>query len=210
MLEDFSWNRGTIFFDRDRYKELFDDSLVDSFDVYLKPGADPLAVRQDLQRTLGKEHMLVILTNAEFRGHIQQMMERFYTLVYANGCMALLVAFLGVANTLAISVLQRRRELGLLRAVGATRLQVAWSVTAQALLIAILGLGLGVAIGVMLEEYVLKVLLVEETGYVFALLFPVTMTLLATAFTVAGGQVAAALPAVRAAYLPVCEAVAYE
>ena len=209
-LPDYSWNRGTIFFDRDRYKEWFDDTLVDSFDLYLKPGADPLAVRRDVQQSLGKQHMLVVLTNAEFRGHIKNIMERFYTLVYANSCMALIVAFLGVANTLAISVLQRRRELGLLRAVGATRLQVACSVAAQAVLIGILGLVLGVGLGVMLQKYVLSVLIVEETGFVFALIFPVTMTLIATAFTIAGAQVAAALPALRAALLPVCEAVAYE
>jgi putative ABC transport system permease protein len=71
-------------------------------------------------------------------------------------------------------------------------------------------LAIGIGLGVLLEDYVLKVLLVEETGFVFALLFPVTMALLAIAFTVAGGQVAAALPAARAAALPVCEAVAYE
>lgn len=209
-LRDYTWNRGTVFFDRDRYKEWFDDPLVDSFDLHLKPGADPQAVRRDLQQSLGKQHVLVILTNAEFRGHIQNMMERFYTLIYANSCMALIVAFLGVANSLAISVLQRRRELGLLRAVGATRWQVAFSVAAQALLIGILGLALGVGLGVLLEKYVLSVLFVEETGFVFALLFPATMTLLATAFTLAGAQVAAALPALRAAYLPVSEAVAYE
>jgi putative ABC transport system permease protein len=209
-IVDYSWNRGTVFFDREPYKEWFDDPLVDSFDLYLKPGADAEAVRRDLQKTLGREHMLVILTNAEFQGHIKQMMERFYTLVYANGCMSLVVAFLGVANTLAISVLQRRRELGLLRAVGATRLQIAGSVAAQAFLIGILGLALGLGLGALLQEYVLKVLFIEETGFVFAFLFPVTMALLATAFTVAGAQVAAALPALRAAHLPVSEAVAYE
>jgi putative ABC transport system permease protein len=98
----------------------------------------------------------------------------------------------------------------LLRAVGATRGQVAWSVLAQALLIGVLGLLLGVGLGALLEVYCLRVLMVEEAGQFFAFLFPVTMTLLTIAFTLAAAQVAGGLPALRAAYQPISEAVAYE
>ncbi len=209
-IADYSWNRGTIIMDRDRYKEWFDDPLVDSFDLYLKPGVDPEQVRQDIQKRLGKQYDLVILTRAEFHQHIKTMLDQFYSLVYANGLMALAVSFLGVANTLAISVLHRRREIGLLRSVGATRGQVAWSVAAQALLIGLLGILLGVGVGVILQNYVLHVLMVEEAGYFFAALFPVTMTLVTTAFVIGAAQIAAALPASQAAWQSVSDAIAYE
>jgi putative ABC transport system permease protein len=124
--------------------------------------------------------------------------------------MALAVSFLGVANTLAISVLQRRREIGLLRSVGATRGQVAWSVAAQALLIGLLGIILGVGLGVVLEHYVLDVLMVQEAGYVFASLFPLLMTVVTAAFVIGAAQLAAAVPASQAAYQSIADAIAYE
>ncbi len=209
-IADYSWNRGTIILDRSRYKEWFDDPLVDSFDLYLKPGADPEQVRRELLKRLGTRYDLVILTRAEFHQHIKSMLDQFYSLVYANGLMALAVSFLGVANTLAISVLHRRREIGLLRSVGATRAQVAGSVAAQALLIGLLGIVLGIGVGVVLQTYVLRVLMVEEAGYFFASLFPLTMTLVASAFVVGAAQVAAVVPASQAAWQSVSDAIAYE
>jgi putative ABC transport system permease protein len=209
-VPDYSWNRGTIILDWEGYRHWFGDSLVDVFHVYLNEGTDPEAVRRDLHAQLGAEHDLVVLSNHEFRQYIKTMLNQFYGLLYANVLMALTVALLGVANTLAISVLQRRRELGLLRAVGATRRQVAGSVLAQAFLIGVLGLLLGTGLGLLLQTYVLRVLMVEEAGQFFAVLVPVTMTLVTMAFTLAAAQVAGGLPALRAAYQPISEAVAYE
>jgi putative ABC transport system permease protein len=207
---DYSWNRGTVLMHRAEYQRIFGDSQVDSYDLYLQAGTDPEEVRRRLLEQLGAEHQLVALTHAEFRQHIKKMMDQFYTLIYANAVMAMFVSFLGVANTLLISVLQRRRELGLLRAVGATRGQVAWSVLAQAVLIALLGLLLGIGLGSLLQEYVLRVLMVDETGFYFAFLFPMTTTLVTTAMVIMGAQLAGAMPALRAAWQPISEAVAYE
>ncbi len=209
-IVDYTWNRGTIFMDRRQYIDHFKDSQVDIFHLYLKPGADAAAVRADVDRQLGGAHGLVIQTSQVFRQYIEKMLYQFYSLLHANAVMALAVAFLGVANTLAISVLQRRRELGLLRAVGATRWQVAWSVLAQALLIGVLGLILGVALGALLQVYALEILMVEEAGQFFAFLFPLTMTLVTIVAAVIAAQVSGAVPALRAAYLPISEAVAYE
>jgi putative ABC transport system permease protein len=209
-LVDYSWNRGTLLVDWERFKDWFGDSRVDLFDIYVKPGVKAEACREELMRLVGREHGLVAMTRDEFNTHIMTIADRFYLLLYAIAAVVIIVAFLGVANTLAISVLLRRRELGLLRAVGATRWQIAWSIAAQALVLSLLGLVIGVPLGVGLLKFVLDVIIVEESGYFFALLFPTVMTLVVAAFTLAGAQVAAALPAARAAYLPVSEAVAYE
>jgi putative ABC transport system permease protein len=124
--------------------------------------------------------------------------------------LALAVSFLGVANTLAISVLLRKREIGLLRAVGATRLQVAGSIAVQGLLLSLLGLIFGVILGSGLLLFVLQVLMVEESGIYFPFAFPITMTIATTAFTLLAAQLSGAGPATRAASLPIHEAVAYE
>src|SRR5262249_24168091 len=149
------------FMDRAVYVAWFDDPVVDSYDLYVRDGVDPDTVRTALDERLGGAHQLVILNRDQFAQHIHHMIDQFYGLIYASAFMALAVSFLGVANTLAISVLQRRRELGLLRAVGATRGQVAWSVAAQSLLIGLLGLLLGIGLGAVMQEFVLNVLMVE-------------------------------------------------
>jgi len=120
------------------------------------------------------------------------------------------VALLGVVSALFISVLQRRRELGLLRAVGASRGQVLRSVLAEASLMGVVGAMLSVLIGLALEWYTVRMLVFDAAGVVFPMLIPWT-----SAAVVIGGSVAAATlvglwPAWRATRLRIPEAIAYE
>src|SRR5581483_2962866 len=125
---------GTIIMHRRDYLANWGDTKVDVFDVYLHKGADPLAAKQEIAAKLGAQYDLHPLTKAELQGHIDQMIERFYGIAYAQQVVVMLVAALGVVTALLISVLQRRREMGLLRAIGASQLQVIHSVLAEACL----------------------------------------------------------------------------
>ena len=87
------------------------------------------------------------------------------------------MAALGVVTALLISVLQRKRELGLLLAVGATPGQVLRSVLAEAMLMGLFGTVLGILIGLPMVWYVLKVVMVEESGFVLDILIPWKQTL---------------------------------
>src|SRR5207249_12132713 len=136
----------------------------------------------------------VVLTNNELQDHIRRMMRQFYVLLYANGYLAIMVALLGVTNTLAIAVLQRKRELGLLRAVGATRGQVALSIAAQAFLVGLLGLFFGACLGGVLQELVLRVFMIEETGYDFAFLFPWRDLIPTAGLAILAAQIAGLIP----------------
>src|SRR5262249_59920796 len=86
-------------------------------------------------------------TKDEFKGSIARQINQILTLVYVLLAMALLIAFFGIANTLALSVFERTREFGLLRAVGMGRKQVRSTVRWESVLIALLGTTLGTAIG---------------------------------------------------------------
>src|SRR5262249_28869565 len=132
---DYNWNRGTVIMDRDLYKRCFHDSLVDAFDIYLLPGKNPDAVRDGVDRwdrLWGVDHALVILKRDELRQRIADMIRRLFGIAYSQEIVVGLVAAMGVVMALLISVLQRRRELGLLRAVGATRGQILRTVLAEA------------------------------------------------------------------------------
>jgi putative ABC transport system permease protein len=120
------------------------------------------------------------------------------------------VAALGVVAALMISVIQRRRELGLLRAVGATRGQVLRSVLFEALLMGLIGSALGVLFGLLLEWYALKVIMLEESGFRFPVTPPWREAAIISALAVTTATVAALLPALRAVRMRIADAIAYE
>ena len=120
--------------------------------------------------------------------------------------LTILVAVLGVINTLLLSVFERTRELGLLRAIGLSRSGVGWMVTVEAVLISVFGALLGMVLGT-----ALGITLVKIFGGDFLKLTIPWGYLLVTLFAgVIAGLVAALLPALRAARLNVLQAIAYE
>jgi putative ABC transport system permease protein len=207
---DYSWNRGTLFMDLDHYRRHFDDPLVDVFDVYVHPNADAEVVREAVLRACGAEHDLVVLTRPELRRNISSMIRRLYAIAYAQESVVAVVAVLGVVTALLISVLQRQRELGLLRAVGASQGQVLRSVLAEATLMGLIGALVGLLVGIPLEWYVVRVLLFDEGGFVLPLRVPWTATVLLILAAVVTATLAGLGPALRAVRLRIPEAIAYE
>jgi putative ABC transport system permease protein len=111
---------------------------------------------------------------------------------------------------LLISVLQRRRELGLLRAVGATRSQVVRCVVAEASLMGLIGTLIGLTVGIPLEWYALRVVILEETGYSFPVYVPWTASLLIAAASLLTARLAGLGPALYAVRQRIPEAIAVE
>ena len=121
--------------------------------------------------------------------------------------LAILIAVLGIVNTLALSVLERTRELGLLRAIGLRRAQAMRMVTVEAVVISVFGALLGIAVGSGLGAAVVRAL--HNQGITqFALPWAQLGTYLGLAAVV--GVVAAVLPTVRAARINVLAAIAHE
>ena len=120
------------------------------------------------------------------------------------------VAALGVVTALLISVLQRKRELGLLLAVGATPGQVLRSVLAEAFLMGVFGTVLGVLIGLPMEWYVLKVMFVDESGFNLEMLIPWKATLGIGAASITLATLAGLVPAWRAIQTRIPDALQYE
>jgi putative ABC transport system permease protein len=117
--------------------------------------------------------------------------------------MALVIAFFGIANTLALSVYERTRELGLLRAVGMSRRQLRSTVRWEAVLVAMLGTALGTAIGV---GFSMALIEATKSEGIDQLAIPTQSLAFIAVFAAAAAVVAAALPARRAARLDVLEA----
>jgi putative ABC transport system permease protein len=207
---DYSWSKGTILVDIDQYVKLFEDDYVDLFHVFFKKDADPKATLDALSKKMAADHQLLTETQATIKATLRGEIDKIYKLAYIQQLVVAVVAALGVVMALLISVLQRRRELGLLRAVGATRGQVLSSVLAEAMMMGVLGTFLGIMLGIPLEWYLLRVILFEESGFFFEVLIPWTQTLVIAFLAIAVATAAGLLPALHAVRLKIAEAIAYE
>ncbi len=209
-VRDYSWSRGTVFMDRQRYSELFGDQLIDMCHVFLKRGisGSPAADR-DLDSFVASKGLFVTDKNS-LQKFLSELISRVYLLAYLQQLVVGVVAALGVVTALLISVLQRKRELGLLLAVGATPAQVLRSVMAEALLMGLFGTMLGILIGLPMEWYVLKVVLVEESGFVFDVMIPWKQTAVIAGVSILTATLAGLLPAIRAIQTRIPDALQYE
>src|SRR5262249_48224939 len=160
-LVDYSWNKGTLILNRADLIDHWRDELVSIFDIYLEDGQDPDDFKELISSRLGAQHGLQPLTRKELQDEIDDTIEKLYGIAYAQQVVVMLVAALGVVMALLISVLQRRREMGILRAIGASRFQVIYSVLAEAALVGVVGTIIGLLVGVPLQWYVLEVVILE-------------------------------------------------
>ena len=206
---DYSWSMGTIFMDRARYAEQFGDQLIDAFHVFFKQDADFDSTYESVRRYSEREGLLV-QDRASVYIYLAGMLDRIFLIAYLQQIIIAVVATLGVLMALLISVLQRRRELGLLRAVGATQPQVLKTVLAEATLMGLLGTALGLLMGLPMEWYLLRVVLEEETGFVFDLLVPWKEAIGIAVVSVLTATLAGLVPALHAVRLRIPDAIAYE
>jgi putative ABC transport system permease protein len=153
---------------------------------------------------------LAAMDRESMRDYIGGILTRFYALAYLQQVVVGVVAALGVVTALLISVLQRKRELGLLLAVGATPAQVIRSVLWEALFMGAFGSLLGVAIGVPLEWYVVKVIFYDESGFSLDVLVPWKQAISISAGSIALATLAGVLPAWHAVRTRITDAIAYE
>lgn len=210
-VQDYSWSRGTIFMDRARYAELFGDDLIDMCHVFLKSSRGGAKPQHDpALEAYANEKGLFVTDRDSLRKFLSELINRIYLLAYLQQVVVGVVAGLGVVTALLISVLQRKRELGLLLAVGATPGQVLRSVLAEALLLGMFGTVLGILIGMPMEWYVLRVVLVEESGFVFDVLFPWKEALGIAGAAILTAALAGLLPAWRAIQTRIPDALQYE
>jgi len=150
---EYSSSQGYVIVDNSTLLRYLPGQPATNAAVYLAPGADADALRREIQlRTAGLG--VVVAPNSELRRAAIAVFDRTFAITWALEAVALVVAMLGAANSLLALVLDRRRELGLLRYLGASPRQIQGMILTEAgflgLLAAILGLALGLALSVLL------------------------------------------------------------
>ncbi len=209
IFYDYSSDGGRILIDRGLYVAWWNDPFLTSIALYLAPGADREAVRARLAPIVEREN-LAVLTGREVHREVMAIFDRTFAITYALEAIALAVAFLGIVNTLFASVVERRRELGVLRALGCSRARIGRIVMTEAVSIGLGGLAIGAAVGAGLAWILLRVVNAQSFGWSIPFRWDGRIILQSLAL-VLGAAIAASLPPARAAMRgEVAEAVRYE
>jgi putative ABC transport system permease protein len=210
IMDDYRWEKGTIFIDRSLYKERWKDDGVDFVDIQLNPGVNAAVVKREIERLTANTAHAFVYTNAEFRGWVFGLVNQFFMLNYIQLVIAILVAMLGIVNTLVISVAERRREIGIIRAIGGCGSQVRKMVLLEAAAISMVGLVAGALAALFCIYFMVHTVAMVLAGYTVPFDYPWAMILLTLPILVAIALAAGWFPARRAVRVAVVEAIGYE
>jgi putative ABC transport system permease protein len=198
---DYASDRGVVILDRGTFRKYFGDLPPTGVAAYLKPGADPEQVRAEMLDMIDEGHRAFIFSNRTLRNEILVVFDSTFAITYALEVIAIVVAMLGVAGTLLTLVLERRRELSLLRLTGADRRQVRRMVIIEAALIGAVSQGIGLAVGFGLSMVLIYVINVQSFGWTIQFHVPLAFLVQATIAVVIATSIAGIYPARRAAQL---------
>lgn len=195
---DYSSDRGVLMMDRQTFERHYGSANPSGLSVYLKPGVDPDSARASLLAVLGEERPVFINTNRSVRAEVLRIFDSTFAITYALEIVAILVAVLGVSGTLLTLVLERERELAILRLVGTGKAQIRRMIIGEAVLLGAVAQGVGLGVGAVLSLVVIYVINVQSFGWTIQFHLPVLFLIQSTVAMLVAAALAGLYPARRA------------
>jgi putative ABC transport system permease protein len=209
IYNDYSSDAGIVLMDARTFVREFHDDSINSVAVYARPGVDLLALRSAVVRSVSPLR-IDAETTRELRALVIAIFNRTFAITYALYIISIAIAVLGVVSTLFALVLERRREIGLLRYLGLRTRDVRRMVYAEAGFIGLLGGLLGVGIGVLLSLLLIFVINRQAFGWLIELHMPYDFLAEALVLVIVVAIIAGIYPASVAARIRTAEAVRTE
>lgn len=186
--------RGTILMDRAVLMRYLPDAAPSNLAVYVSPGFSTESVRAEIEQA-ASGHRILIFSNRDLRSEAVRIFDRTFAITYALEAVAILVAVMGIAGALLALVIDRRRELGLLRFLGAATRQVRKLILVEAGLLGLFANLVGVALGFALSLILIYVINKQSFGWTIRFHWPVSVLLSGLSFVYAATVLAGFYPA---------------
>jgi len=210
IVVDFGYEFGSVLMDNQTYQNYWHDNLADIITVQVKKKQDIPLVRDTIQKQWGKQMRLFVLPMEEYKKEGQKLIDEMYNIFHAMDLLTLSIACIGIVITLLASVLERKRELGVIRAMGALRRQVMNIVVLEALLLGALGAIAGICVGIAIGWMGIEGFVSGEAGMSMLYRIDYSAMLKAMALALGFSGLAGLYPAWQAAKTNITEALAYE
>lgn len=175
---DYSTERGFIILHRNTLLKYLPDPAASNLAVYVKPGADPDRVRQNIDAIIAGRAVTISANSVLRRGAIA-IFDRTFSITYALEVVAIAVAVMGIAGALLAMVIDRRREFALLRFLGAAQPQVRGIILCEAGLLGLLSNAIGIVLGTLLSLILIFVINKQSFGWTIQFHWPVGVLLAA-------------------------------
>jgi len=209
VIIDFSGQGYVLNGSRRDLKRYFGMTRVHTFMIKLSPGADLETVRQEIVDRYGERYHLRVESGAEFKQRVINLMNQSFALMNVLTAIAVIVSALGVVNTLLMNVMERVRELGMLRSLGMTRRQIIRMILAESGTMGLIGGTFGLAFGFFLSQVFVEGMN-STGGYELNWFFPTRPMVYGAIIALLVSQVAALYPAWRAAQVNIVAAIQQE
>lgn len=177
-----------------------------SISILFTPGADAAATLDAVDEAASSAPIVGVFDKAGFAEQIRGQVNQLLYMIYGLLALAIVIAVIGIVNTLGLSVIERTREIGLLRAIGMSRSRLRRMITLESVTIAVLGAVLGMVLGVTIGVLLQRALSDDLTS----LGIPVGQLVMFLVIAVVVGVLAAVVPAIRASRLNVLDAISTE
>jgi putative ABC transport system permease protein len=191
---EYSNERGYIILDRPTLLKYLPDPAPSNLAIYLKPGVSLDEARQAVEHSLAGRRVL-IFSNRTLRAEAIRIFDRTFAITYALECVAVFVAVMGVAGALLALVIDRRREFGLLRFLGAAQSQIRGMILFEAGLLGLLANIAGLILGLLLSLLLIYVINRQSFGWTIQFHWPIAVLLGALSVVYAATVLAGLYPA---------------
>jgi putative ABC transport system permease protein len=190
-------------------RRYFRENDANAFMLKVAPGYSANQVRDKIDEQYGKRYRLVVESNQSMLERVDRLMQQAFSMFDVLTLIAMLVGLFGIANTMTMNVIERTRELGMLRAIGMSRPQMIKMILAEAALMGLIGGVLGVVFGMILSR-IFMMAMTAMSGYQLEYNLPPERILIGVLIALVVSQVAAFFPSIRAARLRILNAIQFE
>jgi putative ABC transport system permease protein len=195
IYRDYSNDRGAVVMPRPTYIALYDDDRIDTIAIFLKEGVDPDAARVEIEKRLGAKYRAFAFTNAVIRSEVMRIFDQTFMITYALLALSLIVSVLGIINTLSALILERKREIALLRILGTLPEQIRTMVVLESALVGVAATLLGVVVGIVLSWILIFVINKQSFGWTIQMDAPVALLIASVSITFVTTVLAGLVPA---------------
>lgn len=209
IFYDYRTDGGKIVMDRSLFQRYWGEQGINVLAVYLAPESNPAIVARRINRA-AEQAAIVVMRNQDLKKRVLEIFDQTFAVTHALRIIAVIVAALGILNALWASVLERQREIGILRSVGASRGQVFRVILQEAGLLGLLAEILGVVIGLFLALVLIHVINKQSFGWSLLFSFPPNILTTSAGLVLLTSLLAGFLPAWHASRVDVADAIKYE
>ena len=210
IYRDYSNDRGVIVIDRKVYTEAFDDQTINTIVVYLKPGVTLDHARRELERALGARYNAFVVTNAEIRTQVMTIFDQTFLITYALLGVAIIVAVMGIVNTLSALILERTRELALLRVGGLSAGELRTMLVLESTILGVASTVTGLVMGYALSWILINVINKQSFGWTIDFHTPAALIAASLGVTLLASALAGLAPARLANRIHIASAIKSE